>query len=175
MVEQKRAADGAMEARLTPSELLERIHHFEHVYEIASKHMAKAVSLGVVRETAEIREWMRVYRRRLDVGDDYEGEKVIIPCSAPGPERTAGNEQTGNRSRIPVRRVSSQQMYDEMSASVREFENRYEMGSADMLELLSNDVVKETGDILKWMFDYRVLLGLEQEGTPTTGTLGTTF
>ena len=48
------------------------------------------------------------------------------------------------------------------------------MGSADMLELLSNDVVKETGDILKWMFDYRVLLGLEQEGTPTTGTLGTT-
>ena len=175
MVDQKTKPGRAVETQSTLAELLERIQHFEGIYEIASKHMAKAVSLGVVRETAEIDEWMRVYRIRLSVGDGYKGEKVAMPSPEPAvvEVRSAGGEQKRSSS-IPVRKVSAQQAYDEMSASVREFERRYEMDSADMLELLSNDLVRETGDILKWMFDYRVLQGLEREATPTAGTPGTT-
>ena len=176
MVNQQQGPGVAVETDLTPTELLERIQYFEHIYETASKHMSKAVSLGVVRETAEVAEWMRVYRKRLSVGDDYHGEKVIIRPSQPesAPERGAVNERRNVSGKIPVRKVSAQQAYDERAASVREFERRYEMGSDDMLELLSNDLVRETGDILKWMFDYRVLQGLEREGIPTTGTPGTT-
>ena len=179
MVDRKREIQGPVESQPTPAELLERIHHFEHIYETASKHMAKAVSVGVVRETAEIGEWMQVYRKLLSVDGDYKGEKVIKhppePAEpAPAPERPAGNERRRSNGKIPVRKISAQQAYNERAASVRDFERRYEMSSADMLELLSNDLVRETGDILKWMFDYRVLQGLEREGIPTTGTPGTT-
>lgn len=174
MIHQRREADVAVEEPLTSSELLQLISHFEHIYEIASMHMAKAVSLGVVRETAEIGEWMRVYRKRLGVGDDYKGEKVVFPHFSSYVEGAAENELRQSDGKIPVRKVSSRRLHDEMSASVREFERRYEMSSADMLELLTHELVRETGDILKWMFDYRVLQGLEQEETPTTGIPGTT-
>ena len=183
MVEQKQESHGATYMQAARDDLLERIQHFEQIYEIASTYMAKAVSLGVVRETAEISEWMQAYQKRLSMGDGYKGEKIITRPSesvlpSRGTKSTAqsadGKELAKGPGKIAVRKVSAQEMYDEMSSSVREFERRYEMDSADMLELLSHDLVRETGDILKWMFDYRVLQGLEQKGIPTAGTPGTT-
>lgn len=160
----------------TKTELTEYIQRFEHIYETSSKNMAKAVSVGVVRETEEIAEWMRIFRERLGFGDGYSGEKEITQVSKRSPEKShrPNAEQKRPVRKIPVRKVTSDQMRSEMSASVRKFEQRYEMSSADMLELLSNDLVRETGDILKWMFDYRVLQELEREETRTTGIPGTT-
>ena len=42
-------------------ELRERIRVFERRYEMSSEKMCHAFSLGVVRETAEIIEWLQAY------------------------------------------------------------------------------------------------------------------
>ena len=48
--------------------LNERISVFEHRYEMSSEKMDTAYSLGLVRETAEIIEWMQAFhvRKYLD-------------------------------------------------------------------------------------------------------------
>lgn len=51
------------------AELDERIRVFEHRYEMSSEKMDVAYSLGLVRETAEIVEWMQVYHVRKYLDD----------------------------------------------------------------------------------------------------------
>ena len=76
MVEQKRevrkipvrkVSSGEMRA-----ELDERIRVFERRYEMSSDKMDLAYSLGLVRETAEIVEWMQAYHVRK-----YLNEKTL--------------------------------------------------------------------------------------------------
>jgi hypothetical protein len=76
MVEQKRevrkipvrkVSSGEMRA-----ELDERIRVFERRYEMSSDKMDLAFSLGLVRETAEIVEWMQAYYVRK-----YLNEKTL--------------------------------------------------------------------------------------------------
>ena len=76
MVEQKRevrkipvrkVSSGEMRA-----ELDERIRVFERRYEMSSDKMDLAFSLGLVRETAEIVEWMQAYHVRK-----YLNEKTL--------------------------------------------------------------------------------------------------
>ncbi len=83
-------------------------------------------------------------------------------------------DQKREVSRIPVDKVSPGHMEAELKASIREFEQRYEIASSDMLHCISIGVIRETGEILKWMFDYRVLQHL-QEQIPTAGIPGITI
>ena len=76
--------------------------------------------------------------------------------------------------KIPVVKVPPGTMEAELKAKIRVFERRYERTSEQMATLFDLGAVRETGEILEWMFDYRVLQRLEQKETPTTGTLGTT-
>ena len=80
------------------------------------------------------------------MGDDYKGESNHSLFSPrPG---------THSRKRADAEPQQDSDQESFLAADVRRsvsqcpgIESRYEMGSADMLELLSNDVVKETGDI----------------------------
>ena len=71
--------------------------------------------------------------------------------------------------RIPVVKLTQGEMEAELLAKVREFEQRYERPSEQMLQLLTWGEVKETAEILEWMFDYHALKRLSAEETPTTG------
>ena len=55
----RKVSSGEMRA-----ELGERIGVFEHRYEMSSDKMDLAFSLGLVRETAEIIEWLQAYHVR---------------------------------------------------------------------------------------------------------------
>ena len=68
MVDQKREVRRIPVRKVSPgemrAELDERIRVFEHRYEMSSEKMSEEYSLGLVRETAEIVEWMQVYHVR---------------------------------------------------------------------------------------------------------------
>ena len=57
------------------AELAERIQLFERRYEMASAKMRQAFSLGLVRETAEIIEWLQAYHvlQRFQAGTRTTG------------------------------------------------------------------------------------------------------
>ncbi len=65
MVDQKREVRKIPVVKVPPghmeAELRGRIQVFEHRYEMSSEKMCQAFSLGVVRETAEIIEWLQAY------------------------------------------------------------------------------------------------------------------
>ena len=76
--------------------------------------------------------------------------------------------------KIPVRKLAPGEMEAELRAKIREFEQRYERPSERMLQLLTWGEVKETAEILEWMFDYHALKHLLGKETPTTGIPTTT-
>ncbi len=65
MVDQKREVRKIPVDKVPPghmeAELVERIRVFERRYEMKSAKMCQAFSLGVVRETSEIIEWLQAY------------------------------------------------------------------------------------------------------------------
>ena len=157
------------------AELDERIQVFEQRYELSSENMAVALSAGAVRETAELVEWMQVHQTRqyLREKDAAAGIPAPVPESKPVKTENQVNPKREPR-KIPVRKVTAEEMRGELEASVSMYELRYEMSSANMLQCISMGVVRETGDILKWMFDYHVLQRILAKETPTDGTLGIT-
>ena len=76
--------------------------------------------------------------------------------------------------RIPVRKVSSEDLREELDAKIYTFERRYERPSERMLQLLTWGEVKETAEILEWMQAYHVRRWLKETETPTTGIPTTT-
>ena len=72
--------------------------------------------------------------------------------------------------KIPVRKVSSEEMRAELDAKIRKFEHRYERPSERMLQLLTWGEAKETAEILEWMQAYHVRRWLKEKETHTTGT-----
>ncbi len=83
-------------------------------------------------------------------------------------------EQEREPKRIPVRKVSSEEMRAELDAKIRKFEQRYERPSERMLQLLTWGEVKETAEILEWMQAYHARERLREKETLTTGTPTTT-
>ena len=75
--------------------------------------------------------------------------------------------------RIPVRVAPREQFIAEKRRIVAECEERYGMSSAEMAELVDNDAVVPTIEVMTWYQAYDVLQYLI-ETTPTTGTPGTT-
>ncbi len=84
-------------------------------------------------------------------------------------------EQKREVRKIPVRKVSSEDLRAELDAKIREFEHRYERQSERMLQLLTWGEVKETAEILEWMQAYHVRRYLKEKETLTTGIPTTTI
>ena len=74
---------------------------------------------------------------------------------------------------IPVRVAPREQFIAEKRAVVEEYEQRYEMSSAEMAALVDNDAIVPTIEVMTWYQAYDVLQFLI-ETTHTTGTPGTT-
>ena len=70
---------------------------------------------------------------------------------------------------VKVREVDGRKAVARLRRRIRTYERRYEVGSEQMANLVTTGYVKETAEILKWMFDYRVLQSLGKE-TRTRGT-----
>ena len=74
---------------------------------------------------------------------------------------------------IPVRTVKAKSVLARLRRRIRKYENRYEMPSERMAQMLQSGDVRETAEIVKWMQAYHVLRYLKEK-TPTNGTRGTT-
>ena len=76
--------------------------------------------------------------------------------------------------KIPVRKVSSEEMRAELNERIRVFERRYEMSSDKMALAYSLGLVRETAEIVEWMQAFHVRKYLNEKtlttGTPTTTT-----
>ena len=81
-------------------------------------------------------------------------------------------EQKRKVRRIPVRKVSSEEMRAELNERIKVFEHRYEMSSEKMALAYSLGLVRETSEIIEWMQAYHVRKYLREKthtnGTPTT-------
>ena len=74
---------------------------------------------------------------------------------------------------IPVRRLSSAAMLEELDTRLRQYEIRYEMSSERMAALLEMDAIRPTAEVIKWYAAYHGAL-YARRATPTAGTPGTT-
>ena len=74
--------------------------------------------------------------------------------------------------RIPVRKVSSEDMRAELNERIKVFERRYEMSSGEMALAYSLGQVRDTAEIVEWMQAFHVRKYLDEKtlttGTPTT-------
>ena len=75
--------------------------------------------------------------------------------------------------RIPVKPVPVSQMKARLRRRIRLYERRYEIPTSRMLEEVEQGQMRETVEILRWMYDYRVLELLEP-AIRTGGTRSTT-
>lgn len=75
--------------------------------------------------------------------------------------------------RIPVREIPRDQLVAEKQRVIAEYEERYEMSSAEMEALVDSDAIVPDIEVIKWYHAYDGLKFLLAT-TPTTGTPGTT-
>ena len=75
-------------------------------------------------------------------------------------------------SRIPVRRMSRQEMIEEKQRIVNGYERRYGMSSEEMTDQVDRDSIMPTIEVMTWYQTYDVLKSL-LELTHTDGTRGT--
>ena len=75
--------------------------------------------------------------------------------------------------RIPVHVAPREQFIAEKRAIVADYEQRYEMSSAEMAAKIDNDSIVPTMEVLTWHLAYDGLKFFLAT-TPTTGTPGTT-
>ena len=75
-------------------------------------------------------------------------------------------------SRIPIRRMSRQEMIEDKQRIVTGYERRYGMSSKEMTDGVDRDLIVPTIEVMTWYQTYDVLQSL-REMTHTDGTLGT--
>ena len=68
----------------------------------------------------------------------------------------------------PLKMIPASRFIGQMRRRIRLYERRYEIPTAQMLDEVEAGQMRETAEILKWMFAYRVLERLEPEN-PTGG------
>ena len=81
--------------------------------------------------------------------------------------------ETKQTHKIPVRKLAKGEFRRRLTRSVRKYERRYETESSLMCDMLRSRHVRETSELIKWMFDFHALLDLDGK-THTTGTHRTT-
>ena len=78
-----------------------------------------------------------------------------------------------NKERIPFQIAPRRQLIEENRRVLREYEQRYEMSSARMAQLVDQDAITPDTEVIKWYHIYDELQFLLAT-TPTTGIRGTT-
>ena len=80
-----------------------------------------------------------------------------------------------NRVKITVRKMDVELRVSQLERDIKMYEFRYETKSEEMLNLLSDGKVKETSELVKWMFDFHALRRLKERiltiGKPGTATV----
>ena len=82
-------------------------------------------------------------------------------------------DQKREARRIPVRQISSEEMWAELDIKIESSERHYKQSSEQMLQSITCGAVEETAEILEWMQAYHVRRWLTEKTTPTTGTHST--
>jgi hypothetical protein len=78
-----------------------------------------------------------------------------------------------NRVKVTVRKMDVEMRVSQLKRDIKMYEFSYETKSEEMLSLLSEGKVKETSELVKWMFDFHALQRLEGK-IPTIGKPGAT-
>jgi len=78
-------------------------------------------------------------------------------------------DQKREHRKIPVRKISPEELREELDAKIRKFERRYERSSEQALHLLTRGEIKETAEILEWMQAYHVRRCLKDKETRMAG------
>ena len=66
------------------------------------------------------------------------------------------------KSKIPMVTISVEDEITILNKSLKRFENKYRMSSAQMLEKVSSGEEEDTPEVMKWMMDYHGLTYIHQ-------------
>ena len=58
---------------------------------------------------------------------------------------------------IPIRRISSRRVITNLRSNIKRYEQRYEISSEEILNMVSSGQMRETVEMLRWLQDYHVL------------------
>ena len=142
----------------------QKIPIYERLYETSSAKMLERVKSGQARNTAEVREWMEAYH--------VLGELNQLPPTAGNapPAYLFGNRRESKAGVISeeivsahtrVRKIDGEIYMKQLRRRIRAWERRYEVSSAEMLELISCGKEEDTVEVLIWMGDYHSLRSME--------------
>ena len=67
-----------------------------------------------------------------------------------------------SRVKIIMRKMDVEARRSQLKRDIKMYEFRYETKSEEMLDLLSDGKIKETGELVKWMFDYKAFRHIEE-------------
>ena len=74
-----------------------------------------------------------------------------------------------SRVKIIMRKMDVEAQKSQLKRDIKMYEFRYETKSEEMLNLISDGKVKETGELVKWMFDYKALRHIEEAPRDSEG------
>lgn len=151
----------------------QKIPLYERRYEMTSAQMLERVQSGQARETKEIREWLDAYSVLREL-NQLPATTAITP---PGYlfRRRKADQSNGDGAALElggvrVRQGDGAKHARKLRRRIRVWEQRYEVSSTEMLQLLSCGREPDTVEALFWMGDYHELQLLEG-AIPTAGTL----
>ena len=148
-----------VEARM--SKLKHDTREYEFRYELSSDRMRQRLDKGEERRTKDVLKWMSIFDALQSLQSEYPNVNVTTPI--PAIERGIDPDDG---------KASYKDSFDErLRRSIAKFEAIYEMGSQEMLELLSDFKVRETSELLEWMFDYKTLRHLEEAPRDSEGNI----
>ena len=147
-----------VEARM--SKLKHDAREYEFRYELSSDKMRERLDKGKERKTKDVLTWMSIFDALQRLKSEYPHVNVKTPT--PAIER--GLDPDGE---IAIH----EDFASRARRSIAKFESIYEMESQEMLELLSDFKMRETAELIEWMFDYKALRRIEEAPRDSEGNI----
>ena len=148
-----------VEARM--AKLKHDTREYEFRYELSSDRMKLRLDEGRERRTKDVLNWMSVFDSLQSLQSKYPHISVETPIPAIERAVDLDGEKMPDKGNFDAR----------LRRSIAEFEAIYEMESQEMLELLSDFKVRETAELIKWMFDYNAISRIEEADRDSEGNI----
>ena len=145
------------------------VRTYEFRYEVSSEKMRQLLLVGKERETKDVLKWMTAYGTLQELEakfprySPHETEDNRLDNEW---KSTTTHEEKVN---ITVRKSAAGEFQAQLRRSIKKYEGIYEIESQNMLELLSDFKVRETAELIDWMFDYKALRYIEEAPRDSEG------
>ena len=157
--EQREGALSVAEVEARMAKLKHDAREYEFRYELSPEKMRRRLEEGKERKTKDVLKWMTIF----DALQSLQAEYPDVHVETPTPAIEKGLDPEWKRS------ADEDDYCAQLRRSIAKYEDIYEMDSSEMVDLLSDEKVKETNEIIEWMSDCKELRRMEEAPRDSEG------